>query len=432
MYNNKFKLSAIPDDVAEGYVVISKDLRRFCVMSYGDTIDMLAHGTSVGTSYHEVIRSHSRQKPRFDIDDHDGLMKELNVNPMKIIDLLLQAVEYVIDEYYNVRFVPETDVLLFDSSGESNGKFVYSFHIIIKNFFLISTEHSMQFFELCYKQLECIMSEELFDLVSQNRFLDSSLYKGDKRQFRMYNTYSGKRRKSYMNRFLYKGKCINTSNSFSHLEIQYEENTIAANSLVTYITRGDAMLECSIPIKKLESYTTECIEFDHKAIFSEFCKVFGKVGYISKIDKTRNMITIKRTRPSKCILCDRTHHSDNYFIICKSKLSGIVYCYRQSSEAEKKYKYITAQATAPLLREEDNEEDNEEDSEEDVSTPNVNTTPAIKKTTSNFDDFVNASIEKATQDDEKKVYKKTVDKELKKKKKIKQKVADILSRIEMQ
>lgn len=333
---NMFKLNKIPDNVPANKIVISKELRNFAILDVYETVRLMNGNIITGTSYHEVIRDTANQKLRFDIDDHDGNMLKLNIDPMEIISWLIKCMENVFNIYYGCTFYPSRDIFLFNSSGYKNDLYIVSYHIVIHRFFVTSTNESKQFFDFCINWLK--ENCPLYEVIVENRFLDESIYKGDKRQFRIMNSYSGKRRKEIVKNFQYLNEKIEIENSFEQDELSHMDFLIPSLSLITNIHNKCICIKSFQEIQEEVKFVTKKVECSTRILMNLFYRQFGKIGTIYKVDKDKNIIVIKRTRPSYCLLCERRHTSDNMYIVYSEYNSGKVYCYRQKdTDGTKKF-----------------------------------------------------------------------------------------------
>ncbi len=253
-------------------------------------------------SAHEVILD-GKQKPHFDLDitrdTYDkSIDKAIDIIPHNILNNLTENIIIVLKRL-NIE-ISFNDIIIFDSSDEHK----YSYHMIINNYYHNNNLEAREFFNLVIKQMDPTYIE----------YLDSGVYKRTQ-NFRMPGSYkvsNGKyiRKKRYSE--------LNKIQNITVLdELKIGLINIFNFTNMTYIP---IVLPVNVEHEIITDFNTEkCIELLHKIDPDE----------IFKYTETRdNIVILRRSKPSKCIICNRIHTSENpYLMITKD---GVYFNCRRS------------------------------------------------------------------------------------------------------
>lgn len=266
--------------------------------------------------HHEVSPSNVAQKIRFDID-----MKLDRINITETLDsfcdrLLTELIDIVTEvlQTKNVTLDVDRDVIMFTSHGPTKR----SYHIIIDGYC-----HSNCYDSACFfKEVQSKMSPELLSVV------DPNIYHKNHCMRLLFNHKPGEpnRPKIYCNEFKYKDRIVthvfrHKANSPEHRVIQ-----IFGASLVS-MTAG-----CNYLPGYEEKVYDEPTPITQKRImealhtWSLFCRTPLEKLPFKYLGCKKNIISLKRLRPSMCPICLRVHinrppylyiHENDLYWCCK-------------------------------------------------------------------------------------------------------------------
>lgn len=378
MYKNRFIHRKIPTDIDKEEIVISKNLTQFGVFSVEAALDLISEPTQPGVGHHEVIFANRRQKLRFDIDDHEGKLGSIG-KVREIVGQIIFVVSATLDKYYQKSFDAGSDLLVFTSSGTKNGIRIESFHLVFHNFFFEASEQAFQFFEFFCRSFSN-SNLDLYSKLIEHRILDGSIYKGDKRQFRLVNSYSGERIKTVVSSFFYKGRTVD---SLSNLDPDtVSTRTICSMSLITSMFSG-ALLCSGAKIVKKVIKIKPTIDVDMRLVEKSFKQNFGNFGFFSK-NCSGNRVTVTRTKPSICPICNRRHDNDNMYVIITSKTTAKMYCYRDIGNKKTGAEFRWDSKDLSQSKDEDETSESDDEKEQEICQPDFTSLEHLlkkKKTT---------------------------------------------------
>ncbi len=249
-------------------------------------------------NYYETVLKDIPQKARFDIDIKRN--RVTSVDPIAVINDLIYAIMDVAAFYdINITF---DDILLYSSNGPEK----YSYHLIIDHWYHDNHHEARAFYDLVISSMSNRYTE----------YIDDSVYKS-LQQFRIIeNTKAGDNRpKVRVTEWKYHDadivweldspygeflKSLLTHTSYcSHLNIEFENRNNEP-------TRASD----SVELTKIAHLIPEGFEAD----------TFTKHGY-----------KLRRTHPSKCLVCNRIHEHENAYI--KILDGSVIYkCFRNLAE----------------------------------------------------------------------------------------------------
>lgn len=271
--------------------------------------------------FEEVIRKVQCQKFYIDCDiyvkNSTGSNEcKFSIEEAEIIPLMLLIKDKL---KILLPMISDSDIII----TESNDSTKYSYHIIIDNWCVPSSE--------CCK----IIFNRLIESIplTYRDALDSSMYSGIQ-NFRMYNShkFNSDRVKLFSDKLsTWSPKCqvINEV----HLEqLRFLYSCVTNTSYCTYLPFFDAKI-CTPVTYSNVSLDSE----DIKEIMNLF-KIFDKDGTFSYIETTGSFIKLKRNKPSLCYICDRFHQSENpYLFIIGNERKIYFDCRRSNGNSSKLY-----------------------------------------------------------------------------------------------
>lgn len=254
-------------------------------------------------NYYETVLEDIPQKPRFDVDI-DRRKAPGSLDPVTVINDLIFAIMDVA-AYYDQE-IGFDDLLIYSSNGPNK----YSYHIVIDHWYHENHHEARAFYNLVIDA----MSERY------SKYVDNSVYKS-LQQFRIIgNTKKGEQRpKTRITEWKYNDSDITweldspyreflrslltNTNNCKHLNIELDEKKYESG------TEGDPKGSDVVDIDKILPFIPPGLTFD----------TFNKHGY-----------RLKRTYPSKCLICKRIHDHENAYI--KIEDGVIIYkCFRDLS-----------------------------------------------------------------------------------------------------
>nr|QBK92944.1 MAG: DNA primase [Pithovirus LCPAC403] len=258
--------------------------------------------------FYEVISGNSMQKMKFDID----IKGKDSKFSARILNNLLESVNKVYFNTFNIRLDGKKDILIYQSHGEEK----FSYHVIIDNYCLSNAKECE---DICVKTCEQMESK-------YSKYVDLSVYKSTQ-QLRLLWSHKAKsnRTKFLMNTFEFKGETI--TRKYDSLLDMFADSLISWTYSCVIISSGVEIITNRFSIE-------EVTEDDSNLAYSIFLKTL-KCDRPFKIEKIMgNLILLKRLLPSYCDICLRIHESENPYLIIKN---GSIYFDCRRSDGERKF-----------------------------------------------------------------------------------------------
>lgn len=279
--------------------------------------------------FYENIMGDYPQKPHFDIDI--SITQYPNIDPELIKDSLISNLIDIFKEI-GITLNLYKDLLIFTSHGKEK----YSYHVVINNYCHINNKEAKALYKLVTNRMPS-------DYV---KFIDHSVY-SSKQQFRVVGSQKlGSRRPKILNdTWYYQNNKIqhqypelpedDDHRTIIQLEISlvsYTKNCTLIPSLLSNLRNNSSNESDSIKLHDPSScpdYDTE--EDISKELAIRALQMCADLAGMSWQDRSfpyvinsikGSMIMLKRTRPSKCRICNRIHEHENPYLY----VSGIDRC----------------------------------------------------------------------------------------------------------
>lgn len=289
---------------------INVPIRKFSVFKDQDIFIKSLEKIDVDRCYYEVIKSHVKQKPYFDIDMSPENMKAAQIDPKDYKMVAESVINAILKVYPQIK---RKSILVYNAHSKDVEKPKYSYHIIVYNWYVENAAENQYFFNKVMKELP-----KTFDKV-----VDCSLFK-ENQQFRILG-----------------------SNKFNSVRVKKTDDLgklsskdpyfIIRSSLITYVEKSEKLDDPEFKnvrgrIKKDGSMCKSKIEFDHNDkkllnIIRPFTKSFN-------VYPAPNGYHLRRIEPSECLICNRVHDNENASIEINDL--GIMYyrCFRDISNTK--------------------------------------------------------------------------------------------------
>jgi hypothetical protein len=280
--------------------------------------------------FYEVIIGDAPQKPKFDIDL--DLNEVRGVEPQKVV---LSTIKSILEELelVQVPINPLTDLLVFSSCDVSKGK--YSYHIVIDNYCHATNLEAKAF----YKKVVAHLPPSW---ISAN-LVDSSVY-SIKQQFRIVGS-----SKLQVNR--YKSLVEGWTNPVSGEDVTYATPTVSDKELLMIMLKSSLVsqtahcqplptfIDLTAGPKKsvddeLEEVTPEEAKRALEIIANSAGLTINDRKFPYRLGEIKGpLVTLKRIKPSKCLICCRVHEHENpYLLIVGLNKTILFYCRRAPPE----------------------------------------------------------------------------------------------------
>lgn len=298
--------------------------RNYAVFS--DFIDFYKFLFSVDEDercFYEVIRNRS-QKPYFDID-----LKTQDISVEKTLKYVKKAI-LIFSDYIKTLTDKPYCIQLFSSHNAEK----ISFHIVIDGIYLGSSLQGKLFFETCMKSLpdhiSCIFDDKIYNANRQFRTLFSKKF--------------GSNRVKVPELELYHNHLGTTSMIYEGLNDKQMLLFLFKSSLITETTQSE-FIALPEPIKPKREFSSnpnqepiEVTEINVEKALELYVEKTGenphfKFSNIISDDQTSVVVSLRKTRPYHCPVCDRIHQSENpYLIFWASELHVSFDCRRSEGE----------------------------------------------------------------------------------------------------
>lgn len=272
--------------------------RRYCV--FEDYIDFWTYYLKQPIemqTFNEVVLENQLQKMRFDLD-----MKK--ITDEKFGDSIMGKVIEATNNYFmelNIKLRINKDWIIFTSHGKNK----LSYHLIVNNY-CFQDCNSVQYL---YNQICKQLPEEIV-----KNYLDGSIYSKN-HSLRIYGNSKIdelERTKQWNSSFNFENKKIKTK-----LKIEEENNelledySILQAGLIT-CTENCKVIKITIPKNEIELSEVD-EETVNKAI--ELLKTIDEEEILKFYKLDGNFICLKKDKPYYCPTCERTHESENPYLL---------------------------------------------------------------------------------------------------------------------
>lgn len=266
--------------------------------------------------FYEVIFGEYPQKPHFDIDmsledlvaNYPGRDLETSADSLK--DSVIKALLEIIPE-----ISLERDIMLFSSHGETKR----SFHIVVANHC-----HSDN------KEASTLHRKVVERLSEFQQFVDPAVY-SPRQQFRIVGCEkpgSG-RPKRFQRNFLFEGREVTHRYHEESRNEDHSEAILLLESLVSFTTMCSYLPSfCSHEDHPVKKNYDDLLDISQETVDSAVTLLKKQTDNAFEVKEVQgSMISLKRLRPSHCIICNRVHECDNSFIVVGNS-QVYWYCHR--------------------------------------------------------------------------------------------------------
>jgi len=272
--------------------------------------------------FYEIVLGESTQKPHFDVDIDD-----VSVDGEKIKDNLIDSAIAVLKE-------KDVDILISDILVyTSHGKEKHSYHIIINNYCHANNIEAKAFYD------------KVIDKVNPNyvKWIDRSVY-SPTQQFRIVGSQKigSERIKTFQKEWKHNGELIKhkypeTPDCPEHeIVMQLEESILGYTGNCKFLPAFEPREETVKHYDNDENVTADEA--------TEAIKLVGIAGNISINDYrfpyrfqgiNGPIVMLKRTKPSRCKLCERVHEHENPYLLVLGEERSVYFCCRRSAGNKK-------------------------------------------------------------------------------------------------
>jgi len=399
--------------VYNGFIVAQKDKEErylYCLFSnLAQYYDYYLNLNEENRTMFEIIIGNKLQKPKFDIDIN---LNEININPDQWENLGQNVLSFFIQSLLismpNLDLSKDVIVCTSHNLNRNDPKPKLSYHIILP----------------FYHHINNIQSKAFYDKVLLNipndykQYIDHSVYKSVQ-QFRLLGN-----KKPNTNRI----KIFNKTWIYGNQTITYEypeayKNIIEKTndelivqfllSTISFILPESKLME-NFEIKVNGTVQTKFkgdvrVDKVYDLLINYFTQINNKrLTHIDQLPfriegNKDNMILLRRTRPSLCLLCNRVHEHQNPYLIVHGINGGVYYNCRRNENNESLFlgyldPYNTSEIEIEFQKDDDKEEDqiisvqNLEQPQENIFDKLKNITP-IKEIKVNKDVSISEGID---------------------------------------
>lgn len=267
--------------------------------------------------FYEIILGENAQKPHFDID-----ISNSEILGDTIRDNLVDAIITVLKDK-GIELKLETDILIYTSHGNNK----QSYHVIVNNFCHVNNIEAKAFY---YKVIQHVKPEYA-------GYIDSAVY-NSLQQFRIVGSQKigAARIKTFQSTWVYHDREVvyeypELPDSFEHAFVMQLEA-----SIIGYTGNCKFLPAFEPPADQIKNYSESedvTVEEAKQAII-----LVASAGGIKVNDAkfpykflgiNGPIVMLKRTKPSKCKICERVHEHENpYLIIVGEEKSIFFFCRR--------------------------------------------------------------------------------------------------------
>jgi len=279
--------------------------------------------------FYEIILGENAQKPHFDID-----ISNSDIAGDTVRDNLVDAIITVLKEK-GIEIKLETDILIYTSHSTANeSKYKRSYHVIVNNFCHVNNIEAKAFY---YKVMEHVKPE-------YTDYIDAAVY-GPTQQFRIVGSQKigTTRIKTFQEVWVFHDKEIKYEypeppDSPEHAFVMQLEASIVGYTgncrfLPPFEPRPD----------QIKHYETELDDVT-QAEAQDAIQLIATAGNIKTSDSrfpykflgiNGPIVMLKRTKPSKCKICERVHEHENPYLVVIGDEKSVYFHCRRAPEGKK-------------------------------------------------------------------------------------------------
>lgn len=273
--------------------------------------------------FFEVIRNRP-QKPYFDID---LLTQDISID--KTLKYVKKAIQ-IFAEYLKTLSGKPFCIQLFSSHNAQK----VSFHIIIDGIYLANASQGKIFFEKCMEQLPNHISS----------IFDNKIYNANRLFRTLFSRKFGSDRVKIPELEFYHNHLGESSLIYQGLNDKQLMLFLFKSSLITEVTESEFIALPEPPKVRREFSSSvgeepiEVTEINVDKALELYAEKTGERAYfkysnIISDDQTSVVVSLRKTRPYHCPVCDRIHQSENpYLIFWSSQLHVSFDCRRSEGE----------------------------------------------------------------------------------------------------
>jgi hypothetical protein len=290
--------------------------KKFMTLNYENFFYNYILNTPIqNKNMNEVINKNQLQKIYFDIDIKISDEKMNLINIKNLIDNLFSSIIIASN-----NIIKKEDIMLFSSHSPLNNFQKISFHIVIANYFVLSSTHNKSFYYLVLKNIDQKYHEYidcLYKSSQQLRIYGSS--KSNENRFKKLDNNSG-------------WKCIfnHESGESDHDNENLKKLMILKNSLIGFTTECVLLnIEIDNNFKSKKNY--DDIDFNIEEAVKLFYKNNPKnIDIFPTYEVNNNFITMFRKKSGYCDVCHRVHDNSDCFLRISKNLEVFHMCFRKN------------------------------------------------------------------------------------------------------
>ena len=275
--------------------------------------------------FYEIVLGESSQKPHFDIDIDDA-----SINGDQIKDALITSIMTVLQEK-GINLNLNRDLLLYTSHGPKGNK--QSYHVVINNYCHANNIEAKAF----YHQVTDKMLPE------HSKWVDMAVY-NPTQQFRIVGSrkIGSERIKKFNSQWFFNGQEIKheypekPEDEDHEYVMQLEESMVGFCGSCRFLPPFEPRADQMRTYQDSEDVTPEEAQ--------QAFQLVGKAGNISITDSrfpykflgiNGPIIMLKRTKASKCKICNRVHEHENPYLLVVGEEKNVYFCCRRSNDGKK-------------------------------------------------------------------------------------------------
>lgn len=271
-------------------------------------------------SFFEVIPGLKSQKPKFDID---GLRDD--VDHELLLSKLVEVCQVQVEKYKpGTSLSLERDILIYESLSPTKR----TYHLVLNNYHHENNEQAKIFYQEVMSMLE-----------EYKEFIDPGVY-SSRQQFRIVGSQkpNSGRPKIFLEKWSYFGKEIVHDYGVEIESPEHKGAVILGESLITVVSNSTLLchptLECPSKKRREES------EFEDVSpeLAIRALQLYASRGDMNIRDRRfpykissieGGLVILKRTRASRCPICERVHTSENPYLLVVNE-EVYFYCRRSN------------------------------------------------------------------------------------------------------
>lgn len=313
-------------------------------------IDFYKFYSKVATpkEFHEVTLGEIPQKPRFDIDltmENCPVDVDIYAFGNDLRGRLIRASLAVIESYgLTTSLVDDVSVYTSHSTGLDEGDYCsgskYSCHIVFHSFYHGNNEEARHFFDLVIAEIEKTYPE--IRVIVSEGILDRAIYTSLCSLRVLGSSKDGKRTKQYVRKILMDDE---------EVEFNVPENRIQElvnlklfrRSLLTDVAES-TYIPVIVPLNESNFSSFDLPEEKIKPVMgileTHLEQASDQPDCPFEIEKIEgSLISLKRKRPSYCLMCERVHSQIGQFLRISQTGAIYLYCYRAVQQIEDKSRH---------------------------------------------------------------------------------------------